>query len=117
LPFDFAFSTIVFQHVPSLAIIESYWREVNRLLRPGALFKAEARGGAIAHPRNPLRRVVRRVRLLLQDRRDSQLAPQLWVGVSVSPATAARMAENTGFELRYQDGVGQLSYWLWLFKR
>src|ERR1044071_9250880 len=37
--FDFAFSTIVFQHIPSYQVIESYVREVYRLLRPGALFK------------------------------------------------------------------------------
>jgi SAM-dependent methyltransferase len=117
LPFDFAFSTIVFQHIPSLAIIESYLREVSRLLRPGGLFKAEVRGGAITPPRNPLRRVARRVRLLLQDRGGSHLASQLWVGVSVSPEAAGHMAEQSGFELRYQDGAGQQSYWLWLFKR
>src|SRR5947209_10745792 len=37
--FDFAFSTIVFQHIPSRDIIYSYVREVYRLLKPGALFK------------------------------------------------------------------------------
>src|SRR5713226_2379222 len=31
--FDFAFSSIVFQHIPSREIIENYVREVNRLLR------------------------------------------------------------------------------------
>ena len=39
LRFDFAFSYIVFQHIPSREVIESYVREVHRLLRPGALFK------------------------------------------------------------------------------
>src|SRR5260370_9339216 len=34
--FDLPFSTIVFQHFPSYAIIDSYVREVHRLLRPGA---------------------------------------------------------------------------------
>src|SRR5438874_9403467 len=37
--FDFAFSTIVFQHIPIRDVIENYVREVHRLLRPGALFK------------------------------------------------------------------------------
>ena len=117
VPFDFAFSTIVFQHIPSLEIIENYMREVSRLLRPGALFKAEVRGGAIAPPRNPLRRLVRQVRLLLQDRSGGHFSPQLWVGVSVSPQAAVRMAGHTGLELRYQEGADQQSYWLWLFKR
>src|SRR2546422_8800571 len=44
--FDFAFSTIVFQHTPSYAVIESYVREVHRLLRPGALFKFQVHGDA-----------------------------------------------------------------------
>ncbi len=39
LQFDFAFSFIVFQHIPSRAVIENYVREAHRLLRPGALFK------------------------------------------------------------------------------
>jgi ubiquinone/menaquinone biosynthesis C-methylase UbiE len=34
LQFDFAFSSIVFQHIPSREVIESYVREVHRLLRP-----------------------------------------------------------------------------------
>ncbi len=39
LEFDFAFSSIVFQHIPSREVIENYVREVNRLLRPGASFQ------------------------------------------------------------------------------
>ena len=42
--FDFAFSTIVFQHIPSRDVIENYVREVHRLLRPGALFKFQVQG-------------------------------------------------------------------------
>src|SRR5580704_6975988 len=42
--FDFAYSAIVFQHIPSREIIENYVREVNRLLRPGALFKFQVQG-------------------------------------------------------------------------
>src|ERR1700728_2926856 len=44
LEFDFAFSSIVFQHIPSREIIENYVREVGRLLRPGALFKFWVQG-------------------------------------------------------------------------
>ena len=42
--FDFAFSSMVFQHIPSRAIVESYVRDVARLLRPGALFKFQVQG-------------------------------------------------------------------------
>ena len=41
LLFDFAFSTIVFQHIPSRDIIENYVHEVHRLLRPGRLLESE----------------------------------------------------------------------------
>src|ERR1039458_60901 len=44
LQFDFAFSCLVFQHIPSLDVIEGYVREVNRLLRPRALFKFQVQG-------------------------------------------------------------------------
>ena len=44
LPFDFAFSVIVFQHIPSRGVIEQYFREIARLLRPGALFKVQVQG-------------------------------------------------------------------------
>jgi SAM-dependent methyltransferase len=44
LPFDFAFSVIVFQHIPSRGVIENYFREISRLLRPGALFKVQVQG-------------------------------------------------------------------------
>ena len=44
VPLDFAFSYIVFQHIPSREVIENYVREVHGLLRPGALFKFQVQG-------------------------------------------------------------------------
>ncbi len=44
LEYDFAYSAIVFQHIPSREIIENYVREVHRLLRFGALFKFWVQG-------------------------------------------------------------------------
>src|ERR1700735_5047886 len=79
LDFDFAFSSIVFQHIPSREIIENYVREVGRLLRPGALFKFQVQG-------------------------DSTLetsAEETWLGVPYSEAQAKAMAERCGFEQRY----------------
>ena len=95
LPFDFAFSTIVFQHIPSREVIENYVREVNRLLRPGALFKFQVQG-------------------------DSTLATNpedTWLGVPFSDEQAVEMAERCGFEPRYRHGAGQQYFWLWFFKR
>lgn len=92
--FDFAYSFIVFQHVPSREIIESYVREVHRLLRPGALFKFQVQGYPMDTPPD-----------------------QTWLGVSFSEAQAREMAKRTGFDLRYNHGAGEQYYWLWFFKK
>jgi ubiquinone/menaquinone biosynthesis C-methylase UbiE len=93
--FDFAFSTIVFQHIPSREVIENYVREVHRLLGPGRLFKFQVQGDAS----------------LQTDPDDT------WLGVAYSEGDAREMAERTGFEMRYHHGAGQQYYWLWFFKR
>jgi SAM-dependent methyltransferase len=95
LPFDFAFSSIVFQHIPSRAVIENYVREVGRLLRTGALFKFQVQG-------------------------DSTIEAQpddTWLGVSFSERQAVEMALRCGFEPRYRYGAGEQYFWLWFFKR
>jgi ubiquinone/menaquinone biosynthesis C-methylase UbiE len=93
--FDFAFSTIVFQHIPSRAVIENYVREVNRLLRPGALFKFQVQGDATI-----------------------ECEPDdTWLGVAFSEQQAREMAEACGFEPRHMHGAGGQYFWLWFFKR
>jgi cyclopropane fatty-acyl-phospholipid synthase-like methyltransferase len=92
--FDFAFSTMVFQHIPSRSIVENYVREVYKLLRPGALFKFQVQGS----PGVDLRK------------NDS------WVGASFNESEARQMATRCGFEMRYQAGLGDQYYWLWFFK-
>jgi SAM-dependent methyltransferase len=93
--FDFAFSSIVFQHIPSRDVIENYVREVNRLLKPGALFKFQVQGDT-----------------------SIESAPgDTWLGVAFSDAEAAAMGERCGFEPRHRHGAGQQYFWLWYFKR
>src|SRR5262249_13861214 len=92
--FDFAFSTIVFQHIPSYEVIESYVREVYRLLRPGALFKFQVQGDAS----------------LVTTSDDT------WLGVPFSDEMAVAMAARCGFEPRYRHGAGDQYFWLWYFK-
>lgn len=92
--FDFAFSYIVFQHIPSRAVIESYVCEVRRLLRPGALFKFQVQGAS-----------------------DMEAAPgDTWLGVPFSERDAVDMAGHCGFEPRYRHGAGTQYFWLWFFK-
>lgn len=92
--FDFAFSFMVFQHIPSRNIIESYVQDAHRLLRPGALFKFQVQGCSKAEPR----------------------ANDSWVGVPYSEQDARAMADRCGFEMRYHSGAGSQYYWLWFFK-
>ena len=92
-PFDFAFSYIVFQHIPSREVIESYVREVHSLLRPGALFKFQVQGYAAGEE-----------------------TLNSWHGVSYTEQQARELAESCGFEMRYNHGAGDQYYWLWFFK-
>lgn len=94
-PYDFAFSTIVFQHIPSREVIYSYVREVHRLLRPGALFKFQVQGGSL----------------------DESSPDDTWLGVPFTDEAAVEMAESCGFEPRHRHGAGEQYFWLWFFKR
>jgi SAM-dependent methyltransferase len=95
LQLDFAFSFMVFQHIPSREIIENYVRETHRLLRPGGLFKFQVQGSSRAEPE----------------------PDGSWVGVPFTETDAREMAERCGFEMRYQYGAGDQYYWLWFFKK
>ena len=92
---DFAFSTIVFQHIPSRDIIETYVRDVQRMLRPGGLFKFQVQGNVTTEAK----------------------PDDTWLGVAFSDEQAVAMAERCGFEPRYRHGAGQQYFWLWFFKR
>ena len=91
---DFAFSYIVFQHIPSRDVIYSYNREVFRLLRPGGLFKFQVQGDSSA----------------------AENGPDTWLGVHFTDAEAVEMAQACGFEPRYRRGADGQYFWLWFFK-
>jgi len=95
LQFDFAFSSIVFQHIPSREVIENYVREVGRLLRPGALFKFQVQGDSTIETK----------------------PDDTWLGVPFSDRQAMEMALRCGFDPRYRHGAGEQYFWLWFFKR
>jgi SAM-dependent methyltransferase len=92
---DFAFSYIVFQHIPSRDVIRNYVRDVHRLLRPGGLFKFQVQGGCEMEAQ----------------------ADDTWLGAAFSDEGAVAMAEECGFEPRYRHGAGTQYFWLWYFKR
>jgi ubiquinone/menaquinone biosynthesis C-methylase UbiE len=93
--FDFAYSAIVFQHIPNREIIESYVKEVARLLRPGTLFKFQVQGNVSVESK----------------------PDDTWIGVPFSEAQADAMALRCGFEPRYRHGAGEQYFWLWFFKK
>ena len=93
-PFDFAYTAIVFQHIPSREIIENYVREVHRLLRRGALFKFWVQG----------------------DTRTESSPEDTWLGVPFSEADSIDLAERCGFEPRHRHGAGNQYFILWFFK-
>ena len=95
LEFDFVFSCMVFQHIPSREVIASYVSEVNRVLKPGGLFKFQVQGCSGTQP----------------------IPDDTWVGCAFSPEDARKLARESGFELRYEWGAGTQYYWLWFFKR
>jgi ubiquinone/menaquinone biosynthesis C-methylase UbiE len=74
-PFDFAFSCLVFQHIPSREVIQTYVNEVHRLLRPGALLKFQLQGCT-----------------KVEEKPDDT-----WVGVPFSEEQAMLMAANGHF--------------------
>jgi len=95
LLFDFAFSSIVFQHIPSREIIENYVHEVQRLLRPGALFKFQVQGDSTIETK----------------------PDDTWLGASFDERQVSDMAFRCGFEPRYRHGAGEQYFWQWFFKR
>ena len=94
LVFDFAYSSHVFQHIPSREVIDTYVREVHRLLRPGALFKFQVQGH-LSGDSSP---------------------DDTWHGVSFTQEQASEMARRCGFEHRHSFGAGHQYFTLWYFK-
>ena len=95
LMFDFAFSCIVFQHIPSREVIENYIREVHRVLRPGRLFKFQVQGYL-----------------------DIETSPDdTWRGIPFTEEQIVATAERCGFEPRHRYGAGTQYFWQWFFKK
>lgn len=95
LVFDFAFSFIVFQHIPSQSVIENYIAEVSLRLIPGSLFKFQVQGGQL----------------------HSSLAPDdTWLGASFTIEEMQAIAERHGFTMAGHHGEGTQYFWLWFVK-
>jgi len=91
---DFAFSFLVFQHIPSRDVIETYVREVHRCLRPGGIFKFQVKG---------------------RTDRDDTLYDS-WHGVPLSMAEVEAMSTRCGFDVLAASGDRSQYFWLWFLK-
>jgi SAM-dependent methyltransferase len=92
--FDFAYSCCVFHHISSYEVIRRYVSDIGQRLVPEGLFKFEVQGCT-------------QVQTAVGD---------TWIGVPFSEGQAAQMAQDCGFEMRYQRGAGEERFWLWFFK-
>ena len=91
--FDFAFSAIVFQHIPSRAVVENYIKETWRVLRPGSLFRFQVQGCDI-----------------------HENALNTWLGVGFNPQEMRAIAQRCGFEVKEMRGEGTQEFWLTFLK-
>lgn len=92
---DFAFSFIVFQHIPDKDIIESYIKEVHRLLKPGRLFKFQVQGASV----------------------DPAGRQDTWLGAGFTVAEMQAIADRCGFEMKAWCGENSQYFWVWFFKK
>jgi SAM-dependent methyltransferase len=90
--FNFIFSYLVLQHIPSKESIQEYLAHMHRTLKPGGLAKVQLRTGP---------------------------GIQKWkwsYGVALKPAEAREMAEQAGFNVVSHEVESIKNLWLWLRK-
>lgn len=112
---DFAFSYLVFQHLPGTQLVRSYVGDLARVLRPGGVGRIQLNGrrrplrerlsvGVVASDRVPA--VHRKLRC--------KVDPHDHMGAVVTSAQARRMADAAGLDLLSLDGEGTTAQWLTL---
>ena len=85
--FDFAYSFIVYQHVPDRSVVVTSLREVARTLRRGGIFKFQVQG------------------VVLPGERDT------WVGVGFGAEEMAALARELRFDAIRTEGAGTQYFW------
>ncbi|HKB72164.1 MAG TPA: class I SAM-dependent methyltransferase [Thermoanaerobaculia bacterium] len=88
---DFVYSHLVFQHVPRLKFIRTYFREAGRVLKPGGVFRANVDGRS--------RQWYRRY------------AADSWSGVVFSDRRLRRELERAGFRVERTEGAATQYLW------
>lgn len=88
--FDFCFSVIVFQHVPTKEIVINYIKEVARVLKPECIFRFQVKG--ITEPEPKL--------------------TNTWHGVHFTSQEIHKIAKENKFEILEETGQHGQYYWL-----
>jgi hypothetical protein len=91
--FDFVFSFIVFQHVPTKEAVIGTLRDAHRVLAPGGVCKFQVQGSQNPH--------------YLAAEKDT------WLGVTFSEAEMAALAAEIGFVPLKSDGADSQYFWHW----
>lgn len=94
---DYCFSYIVFQHIPSAAVVWKYLDEVQRVLRPGGCFQLHFRASTRLQSRVVLQ-LPQRVRSVVKYLRRQPLVGDMstWTGVAVSPQHVVAKLSSLG---------------------
>jgi SAM-dependent methyltransferase len=90
--FDFCFSFIVFQHIPSREVIINYFKEVHRTLKSGGMFKFQVKSGTPSEPNT-------------------------WEGVGFSDHEMSDLADAIGFDVLKTRGYGTQYFWNWWIRK
>lgn len=91
--FDLVFSYIVFQHMPSISVIEENFREIRRVLKPTGIAKIQLRGGR-------------------QPRKGTW-----YYGPAFTAKDATRLADAAGLEIICMGDDSVKRFWLWMRAR
>ena len=126
--FDFCFSYIVFQHVPTKSIVQDYIFEVARVLKPGGIFHFQVNGrsdpdSARSRPdlliRKIYRRAVRRpaLQLLAHLKRGPRgFESDCWTGVNFSRQEIEKSCREAKLRLIRTTGIGTQYMWVTVYK-
>lgn len=94
--FDFAFSYIVFQHIPEKEVVINYIKEAHRVLKPNNMFKFQVQGYLGKE--------------FLKAKKDT------WLGVSFSEREINEIIRTLSFKVRNMEGQGTQYFWITLEK-
>jgi ubiquinone/menaquinone biosynthesis C-methylase UbiE len=127
--FDFCFSFIVFQHIPSKSTIFNYVKEAGRVLKPGGFLHFQLDGRPDPDIETPpvvlslkrfYRNVIRRPLLLAWSKirgGPGGFESPAWLGVSVSSDEIRLVCEKNKLEVRTVTGEDSQYMWVTAIKR